>query len=214
MLAIWNGRRFIFGFLTVSSLLGFLSLGMLGLRGALEYPAFAWKIVNHPEWGGVSPRLLPNLMGLLTGWPGVSPGESEMRLVVLLCSALIVIAVVFPCNVARSGCRFDLCFSLAVIAALLVGYGTNTYDLSLLLLPALLVANYVHEVKENQSTATHLLFPLVPLLISPIWFFLWLKWERLNLIALFLIWWLFAITHELRKPRTIQLVSEFASVVS
>jgi Glycosyltransferase family 87 len=199
ILAIWKGRRFILGFLTVSTLLAGLSLGIVGWRGALEYPAFAWNIISHPEWGGVSPRLLPNLMGLLAGWPGLSPVQFHMLLVVVLCSTLLLLAVVFACNVARSRCRFDLCFSLAVIAALLVGFGTNTYDLSLLVLPVLLLANYVQNLEAKQSTVLHLLLPIVPLLISPIWFLLWLKWERLNVIAVFLIWWLFAIRHELRK---------------
>ena len=32
-------------------------------------------------------------------------------------------------------------------------------------------------------------------------FFLWLRWERVNLMAVFLVWWLFAIMREMLRMR-------------
>jgi hypothetical protein len=36
-------------------------------------------------------------------------------------------------------------------------------------------------------------------LMSPLWFLLWMRWERIDLIAVFLLWWSFAIGTEIRR---------------
>jgi hypothetical protein len=37
------------------------------------------------------------------------------------------------------------------------------------------------------------------LLVSPFWFLIGLQWKKFNLIAIFLLWWLFAIRKELQR---------------
>jgi hypothetical protein len=93
--------------------------------------------------------------------------------------------------------HFRLCFAGAVIAALLVGYSTNSYDLSLLVLPLVLVADHVHESAAEPVSKRSLLAPAIPLLVSPLWFFLWMRWENLNVMAVFLLWWAYAIRKEI-----------------
>jgi hypothetical protein len=46
-----------------------------------------------------------------------------------------------------------------------------------------------------------LLLPLIPLLISPFWFLIGMYWQNFNLIAIFLLWWLFALRNELLRRR-------------
>jgi len=90
----------------------------------------------------------------------------------------------------------QLCFGVAVIAAALVAYSTNTYDLSLLVVPLAVVANYPLAGRRN---VRWLLAPAIPLLISPLWFFLWMRWGRINVMAVFLVWWLFVLVAEVRR---------------
>ena len=47
-----------------------------------------------------------------------------------------------------------------------------------------------------EATRRRLILPVVPLLVSPLWFLLWRQWERMNLMAIFLLWWLYAIGRE------------------
>ena len=49
---------------------------------------------------------------------------------------------------------------------------------------------------KNPPEVKAILAPALPLLVSPLWFFLWMRWHRINVMALFLLWWLFAMMAE------------------
>jgi len=62
------------------------------------------------------------------------------------------------------------------------------------------VANFsIREWRGRRPVA--LLLPVAPLLVSPFWFVLGMYWQKFNLIAIFLVWWLFAIWKMLRRIR-------------
>lgn len=210
ILGLWRGRKLILGCALVVSAAVLASLGIVGWHGALQYPAFAWHVVSEIRAGGLPPQLIPNLMGLLTGWGFLKDAGWPLGVVVLAASValLIIIARV------RAGVNgsvhgsvndkesFRLSVACAVIVGVLLGYSTNTYDLSLLVLPIALVANYcLGELSGQRRAKIALILPAVPLLLSPLWFFLWLRWQQTNLMAIFMLWWLFAIRHEIFRRR-------------
>jgi hypothetical protein len=82
------------------------------------------------------------------------------------------------------------------MTALLVGLSTNSYDLSLLVVPLAVIVNCRF---ERTLDGKSLIAPAIPLLISPLWFLLWMRWQRINLMALFLLWWLFVLIAEVRR---------------
>jgi len=196
ILALWRGRRFILGFGLVSSAAVLISLGLVGWKGALQYPAYAWNVVSHPAFGGIPAGQLPSLYGLLAGWPFSQHGGSALNLVVAAGSVALLIMLGGLRKYAQNRELFRLCFIAAVIAALLAGYSTNSYDLSLLVLPVAVIVNRRLESPQEGRT---LLAPAIPLFISPLWFLLWMRWQRINLMALFLLWWLFALIAEVRR---------------
>jgi hypothetical protein len=98
-------------------------------------------------------------------------------------------------NLAHEPRSFDLLFACAIPAAVLVGYNTSTYDLALLVLP---LAVMLRE-QLNGRMQVGLLLPIVPLLISPFWFLIGMVRQNFNLIAIFLLWWLFAVRSELLR---------------
>jgi hypothetical protein len=199
LLAVWTGRKFLAGFLTVTGALVAISLEIIGWH-ALRYPIYAIQVVSHTGLGGIPLRQLPNLMGLLAGWPVVENGGWPTRFLVLACSLGVLILVARLGKQASDVRLPALCLSCAVIAAILTGYSTNTYDLSLLLVPLAVVADYYMRLSPVERKASAgIIFPILPLLISPVWFYLWMGWERINLIALFLVWWLFAIRKEILR---------------
>ncbi len=202
LLAIWKGRKLTAGFLSVSSLLVLLSLGIVGWHGALQYPALAWQVVTRPALGGIPLRQLPNVLGLLAGWRWFESAGWAVQAAVFLCAGLLLIRVALLRRFAGEKDHLGLCVSCAVIVALLVGYSTNTYDLSLLVLPLALIADYCTKNAKNRAARTWLLLPAIPLLISPLWFFLWMSWVHINVIAIFLIWWMLSITQELTRIQT------------
>jgi len=146
--------------------------------------------------GGIPARQLPNLLGLLGGWQSGGRTPGTLQVIVLALSAALLIAVASLKKTARDPHFFKLCFACAVISALLVGYSTNSYDLSLLLVPLAVIADHV--VRQG-SIKGKLVIPVIPLLVSPFWFFLWLGWARIGLMAIFLVWWLYALYRELKQ---------------
>jgi hypothetical protein len=214
VVGVWKGRKFVCGFLAITFLLALLSVGMVGWHGAIRYPSFALSVVNRPELGGIPTRQLPDLLGLFAGWPVLQPPKWPLQACVLACTVLLLVAISLLRKYAHNEEGLKLSFSSAVTAALLAGYSTNTYDISLLVLPLLLVADYcVRRLRSDKQAGIYLFLPVIPLLISPLWFLLWLKWQRTNLIAVFLAWWVFAIRHELIRMQATRSASQVASVI-
>lgn len=209
ILALWRGRKLGLGFVATASAVTLLSVGIVGWHEALQYPAFAWSVVSTPGHGQTPLGLTPNLLGLVTGWP-VLAGMGWLRWIVAAGSVGLVIIVARMRNRARDWrledrrCKdrrlFHLCFACAVIVSVLVGYNTNAHDLSLLVLPLALLADHVvAQAPSRPSETMRIVVPVVPLLISPLWFFLWMRWEQINLMAVFLLWWLYAIRQEVLR---------------
>jgi hypothetical protein len=214
ILVLWRGKRLFSGFLAMSAVLAMLSLAIVGWHGALQYPGFAWHVVSTPAFGGIPPRQLPNIFGLLAGWPLLKTVGWPILAVTLACGLLLLASLAFLRS-ATNERTFNLALSGAVIAALLVAYSTNTYDLSLLLLPLALVTDHCLDTSVLGGRAKlSLLVPALPLLVSPLWFFLWMGWQRINLIALFLLWWILAIRRELATQRAPQNTPPAASVLA
>jgi len=203
ILVLWKGRRLLLGFAGVASAAVIASLAIVGWRGAMRYPAFAWQVVSEPRFGGLPFRRMPDLLGLVGGWPITERIGWPVQIAVITASvALAMITVrLRPRSMNRE--IFRQCFSCAVILAVLLGYCTNTYDLCLLILPLALLTDYwVSRPTENLWSRATSIFPAAVICLSPLWFFLWMRWERINLMALFLLWWFFALRNEVMGVRT------------
>jgi hypothetical protein len=96
---------------------------------------------------------------------------------------------------------FRLSFACAVITAVLVSYLTNAHDLCLLVLPLALLADHCAARWPERQAVRALLIPVVPLLLSPLWIFLWMRWGKLNLAVIPLLWWIYAMRRELLRLR-------------
>jgi len=201
VLTIWRGRRFIHGFAASSSAVVLISVGLVGWKGVWDYPAYAWRVVSQPAFGGIPPGQLPSLFGLVAGWPFAQKIGSAVPVVVAAGSAALLMIAACLRKCARDKVLFRFCFAGAVITALLVGLSTNSYDLSLLVVPLAVIVNCGF---ERPLDGKSLIAPAVPLLISPLWFFLWMRWQRINLMAGFLLWWLFVLIAEVRRLRRLE----------
>jgi hypothetical protein len=199
VLVLWRGRKLLSGFAVTASAMTLLSLGIVGWQGAFQYPVYAWKVVSTPGHGQTPLGLTPNLLGLVTGWPFLDGMTTTLRWVVLLASVSLLAIIARMWGMARDRRYFKLCFACAVVTAVLVGYNTNAHDLSLLILPLALVADYCVSAMPRSNDKIRIIAPAVPLLISPLWFLLWIRWEQTNLMALFLVLWLFANRREVSR---------------
>jgi hypothetical protein len=201
ILVLWGRRKLAAGFATVSSAAVLLSFAIVGWSGALKYPAYMWQWASALSYGRTPPRLMPNLLGLLTGW---SAPDAEWRwplqFAVLVCSVGLLVGMVRMRHLANDRQFLDLSLASAVIAALLLSYNTSTYDMCLLVLPIAFLADHcIRERSRFSAVWARVAFPAIPFLVSPVWFFLWRRWEKTNLMAIFLLWWLYAIIREMSR---------------
>jgi len=214
ILGLWKYRKLVIGFAATASSALVISITIVGWRTALRYPAYTWHWASIPGFGKMPPSLMPNLLGLVTGWPLPEHVRWPLQWGVLAGSAVLLIAVACMRNLGddrrlpqdrkleNDRSVLNLSFACAVIAAVLVGYNTGAYDLSLLVLPLALIVDHCLGVSaELPWVRARLVLPCLPLLISPLWFLLWRRWERINLMAIFLLWWLFAIRREIERIR-------------
>ena len=195
----WTGKKLALGFTAVASAAVLLSIALVGWPAALRYPEYSWRIVSSVRLGGLPFRLMPNLVGLVNGWPVLEDVGWLRWLAVAGSVALLVMAARMK---ARVHGQLHLRLACAVIAAVTISYNTNTYDLALLILPLALVVNYGLSAPDPAQTLRRLLLPASPLLVSPLWFFLWIYWARTNLMAIFLLWWFYAIWRESQRIAT------------
>jgi hypothetical protein len=197
---LWKRRRVLIGFALISVVLASISLAIVGWQGLLRYPAFAVEIANTPGLGGVPPSFLPNLHGLLAGWPLRLTGVTGIAVPLLISAALFIFAATKTRGAGPA--QEDLHFALAIAVSELIGWQTNIHDFSLLVLPMLLVADYsLHLSLRKHERRFALLYPMFPLLVSPIWLIFWLSIGKVNLLALPLLWWIWKLGRELTRVR-------------
>lgn len=196
---IWKRRRVALGFGAVAITLVLASIGLVGKSTLLHYPEYVREIVSATRLGAVPSDLLPNLHGLALGWPKPFSGALGIALAAVSSLLLFAFAAVKGCAPARPG-KLELQFSLAIAVSGLIGWQTNSHDLSLLVLPLVLIADYsLRTKKENMVQNSTLLLPVLPLLISPLWLVLWFVIGKVNLIAVPMLWWAWKIGGELSR---------------
>jgi hypothetical protein len=201
ILAVWKGRRLFGGFAATASAAVLLSLGIVGGRGALKYPVYAWHIVSVPGHGQTPVGLMSNLVGLAAGWSFLGKAVWPMRLVAVVASAGLLVVVARMRSLANDARFFRLSLACAVICALLASYLTNTHDLCLLLLPLALLADHCAAHWSERHAVRALLMPVLPLLASPVWMLLWMRWDKLNLVVIPLLWWMYVMWREIVRLR-------------
>jgi hypothetical protein len=205
LFVVWKHRRVLLGFAAVSAVLALISIGLVGWQGLLHYPIFVLQIANTPSLGGVPPDFLPNLHGLIMGWPIHLSGVVGASAVALCSIGLFIFAAKKGGRAFGPG-KCGVQFLLAIAVAELIGWQTNIHDNSLLILPLVLITDYcLRRVPQKSGNRFAPLYPALPILISPLWLILWLSIEHMNLMAIPLLWWGWKVGRELPQSGGIEI---------
>jgi hypothetical protein len=165
-----------------------VSWALVGWEQLSHYPTYAWHVnrLQHLQHRMlIIPSAMPNLRGLLTGWKWSAAARPWPELALLSVSfALLLWAARQWQPASRTDAdRWNRGFSIAVIVTFLTGYHGYSQDLSILLVPLLLTADFVWgEVQGAASTTTQLFLGLM--FFSPLYLVLTLRWEQQNLFSL------------------------------
>ena len=186
ILLLRRRMKFILGFLLVAGLLVLLSAALVGWKELVEYPRYVWQVNQSPPIKVIWPRNMPNLRGLIAGWTDRRPTPFWLDALILVTSswALLWAAKRFDPAQWHDSRTSAMAFALAVIVTFLVGYHGYSQDLSILLLPLLLVAEWLFGGwKPNAWIRWSLLACLGVLFCTPIYVALVFQLKHLNVLA-------------------------------
>ncbi len=160
--ALRRRGSFVLGFAGIALLLVAISVLVSGPGVLASYPAMFLNS-KYRMLMGFQPEYAANIRGLIyLITPSKIPGAISGAVVAALSAFLLWVTV----RTWRDS-EFELCFSAAVIAALLTGYHSFVYDLSLLLLPVAIVCGELAKRKILLSNLT-LNGALIVLVVQPI----------------------------------------------
>ena len=172
LIVIWRGRRFCYGFLATFAGVALLCICLVGAGGSIQYFRLLSGAVSAIDRGSirqhgmaVHPSAMVNLAGILYGGGArLLHSPIAFNLLVGACS----LGLLFWCILRVRRCEQRVAFSISILFGLLVSYHLMNYDLTLALLPAVLLVDRMHR-------AILLAFFIVPALfffLGQDWYFL------------------------------------------
>jgi hypothetical protein len=179
--------RVLIGMSVIALLEAAVSWAIVGGRGLLYYPSFAWQINRQQAPGVIVPANMANLRGLLAGWKGMNPPPHWIEIAILAVSIGLVIwaARLWRPSDLSDKHRWDSGFSTCLVVSYLVGYHGYNQDMSFLLLPLLLTLD--HRLGAWRETSTVLKIIVGTMFFSPLYLFLTLQWSHQNLFSIVLL---------------------------
>ena len=201
ILLCWKRTKVLQSFLVIAAGLSAISVAITGWAGAVRYPGYVLHVEKFMERDRIAVDM-PNLRGLLEGWSFARGFPGAHVITVALSIGLLVWIVVQgrgrTVSNKRFDAEFDLRYSLAMVAAVLVSYHAFPYDLSLLVIPVLLVVNYAIETAPLQRYRNWaLMLPVGLLFLTPVYMLLWIRFDHFNLFATVLLLWTWGIVREI-----------------
>jgi len=199
VLALRKRWRLLGGSAAVAMLMVLLSVAVVGWKEALAYPAYVLHVENRVGTGVIAPENMPNLRGLL--YALLPLGTSHVFMLIAV-AALSLAMLGVSARLWRSGSNpqlFPLQFSLALIAALLVSYHEYDYELSLALIPVLLIVDYLQTHSTPRSTQWRLLTPAFVLFLTPLHMVLLFRWRYACFLSIVLLLWFWGLAREILR---------------
>jgi len=179
LLLVQGRKKVLYGFLPAAVALALVSTAIVGTEGMLLYPRYVLHLEDTMARGAIMPSDMPNLRGVLYL---LLHGNSYVGIVALVSSVGVLLFAAWRC---RGGTNpFDLKFSLAAISTVLVSYHGLGYDLSMLMLPVLLLANQWFGKGRVRGWPDFLTIAAIALLFfSPLQLVLLMRGDRLALMG-------------------------------
>jgi len=179
LLLVTGRKKVLYGFLPIAAVLALVSAVIVGREGLLLYPRYVLHLESTMARGAIMPSDMPNLRGVFYL---LLHGSSYAGVSGLVSSVGLLLFAAWRC---RGGTNlFNLKFSLAAVVTILVSYHGLGYDLSMLMLPALLLVNELLGRSEMREWPDFLTIAAITLLFfSPLQLILLMRSNRLAVMG-------------------------------
>ena len=168
------------GFVVTAFVLLLVSAAVVGWSGVMAYPRFVLRLNRSAAQAGIYPRDMPNLRGLVAGSLHLA-GVPAMLLIITLSIALV--ALVAHWWRVQPGHQFELGFSLCLAVTIITSYHLLVHDLSVLMLPILLLAELLVSGQIVGPGRRILLASLAALFLTPVYAVLQFWLREMNLMV-------------------------------
>lgn len=172
--------RAVAGFGITSFVLLLVSAAVVGWKGVMAYPRFVLGFSHSGAQAGIYPRDMPNLRGLVAGSLHLAGLPAPLLIIVLSIAILALAAYWWR---VEPGDQFVLGFSLCVAVTIIISYHLLVHDLSLLILPILLLAELLFAGEIVVRARRILLASLVILFLTPVYAVLQFSFREMNLMV-------------------------------
>ncbi|HKW67464.1 MAG TPA: glycosyltransferase family 87 protein [Terriglobales bacterium] len=167
--------KIVAGFAVTAAALAEISAAVVGREALTNYPRQLLQFSHAQAGGAMNPRVMPNLRGVVTGLAG------DANLAHFLIGALSLALVAWAAwKWKAGGPEFDLEFGLSLAVAVMVSYHLMAHDLSVLLLPLLLGAEWLLRERPQGMARWLTVAGIGILFFSPIYFLLWFRYQRFS----------------------------------
>jgi hypothetical protein len=169
--------RVIGGLAAAGGVLLLLSAGLVGWHELLAYPGYVLRLNEDLKVSGIRPLEMANIRGIIFSF--LDDSRAGTWVTALLSLAGVALAAwKWKVDVRRPD--FDLGFGLAVVAAVMASYHLLPHDLSVLLLPMLVSAEWLLRERPTGMERWLTVAGIGILFFSPVYFLLWFRYQRFS----------------------------------
>ena len=195
LLLVQGRKKVLYGFLPTAAVVALISIAIVGREGMMLYPRYVVHLEDTLAGGAIVPSDMPNLRGMLDV-PFL--GVPHIVTVILVTSLGLLVFTALECRKIGKKNFFDLKFSLAAIATVLVSYHAMVYDLSVLMVPVFLLVNELLDKGKFRGYRSVLMMTAVAtFFFPPLQLVLSMRDHRSALLGWVLLLWLFGIAEEI-----------------
>lgn len=181
--------RAVLGIVVSTLVLMLVSVAIVGWRGFLDYPGYVWRLEQIMGRGAIVPDDMPNLRGFLAIF--FRDGDHLALVLGAAGSALLLLLAIRLFRSSERAGNLEMGFSASILVTILISYHAFIYDMGLLLLPVLFLAD------DTRRKRWESVVPVVALFFTPLLMFLWLGMNHLNFLTPLLFLWLWGMAREI-----------------
>jgi hypothetical protein len=184
VLALQKRFKTVVGFLATAAALLVLSVTMVHWSGVLDYGRYLWRLNQTSALGMATPVNMPNVRGFVTMLIGPLRPVAHWLLLGVVVFGVGLAAASWRLNDRRSMLP---AFSFSIVVILVTSYYSYGYDLTLLLVPLLLLGESLFSRQESNWRRGLFLAASALLLFTPLFWVLVLKVNQASWVVLMLV---------------------------